>query len=261
MKLEVLVSTMYKNDHEILKKMNIKTDVVVINQSQDNNIKCFERDGKLVRFISLKEVGVGLSRNTALMRAKGDICLFADEDCIYKNNYEKMVLEVFSRFPDADVIFFNIESLNPNRPIYQVKKTKRIYWYNSLKYGAARIAIKRKSIIRERIFFSLMFGGGTKYGAGEDSLFITDCLKAGLKIYASKECIGIVEQKESSWFQGYDNKYFFDRGALFVAISRRYYIFLILQFLLRHRDLFKNKNSFLKLLNIMIKGAKDYKNN
>lgn len=31
---------------------------------------------------------------------------------------------------------------------------------------------------------------------------------------ASKEAIGNVKQKESTWFKGFDEKYFFDKGVL-----------------------------------------------
>ena len=37
----------------------------------------------------LNERGIGLSRNTALMRATADIILFADEDVTYKDGYAK----------------------------------------------------------------------------------------------------------------------------------------------------------------------------
>lgn len=262
MRLEVLISTINQKDYSLLEKMNIQTDAIVINQCDKNEFKSLYIKGKNIKFISLAERGVGLSRNTALMRATADICLFADDDCIYEDDYEKVILNAFYQKPDADIIFFNVKSANPIRPIYQTKKDGRIRWYNCLKYGTVRIAVKRKVIMKKRIFFSLLFGGGTIYGSGEDSLFIIDCLKNGLKIYAVPSCIGIVEQKESSWFQGYNEKYFFDKGALFTAISNNWYFFLCLQFLLRHNQLYKNNMTFLKTINLMLKGAeslrKDY---
>ena len=42
------------------------------------------------------------------MRATGDICLFADDDMIYVNDYSKLVENAFLENPTADVIIFNL---------------------------------------------------------------------------------------------------------------------------------------------------------
>ena len=76
MTLEVLVSTMYQKDYSLLDRMNIQTDAIVVNQCNENSIEKFEYKGHKIKWISLNERGVGLSRNTALMRSTADICLF-----------------------------------------------------------------------------------------------------------------------------------------------------------------------------------------
>ena len=38
---------------------------------------------------------------------------------------------------------------------------------------------------------------------------------------ACKDNIGIVKQDESTWFSGYNEKYYHDRGALFAAMYGR----------------------------------------
>ena len=43
--------------------------------------------------------------------------------------------------------------------------------------------------IAAHITFSLLFGGGAKYSNGEDSLFLKDCLKYGLVVYAVPVCV------------------------------------------------------------------------
>ena len=45
-------------------------------------------------------------------------------------------------------------------------------------------------------------------------MFIIQCLKKGISGLASKEIIGTVQQEESTWFKGFDEKYFFDKGVL-----------------------------------------------
>ena len=221
MRLQVLISTMHQKDYSLLDKMNIQTDAIVINQCDCNQIDSFLYKGHAIQWISLAERGIGLSRNTAFMRADADIVLFADDDVVYKDGYAKEVLQAFSEHPKASLIMFNLRSLNPERPEYIVKKEHRLHWYNCLKYGACRIAVRREAVQKKNIMFSLLFGGGTKHQAGEDNLFVTECLRAGIVGIASVTSIGTVKQADSTWFNGYTEKYYYDRGALFAAMYGR----------------------------------------
>lgn len=63
--------------------------------------------------------------------------------------------------------------------------------------------------------FSTLFGGGAKYSNGEDSLFIKELMDKGIQVYTSPEVIGRETESESTWFSGYHDKFFFDRGVLY----------------------------------------------
>ena len=116
MTLQVLVSTMHQKDYSLLDTMNIQSDAIVVNQCDRNEIKEFEYKGHQIKWISLAERGVGLSRNTALMRATADVLLFADDDVVYLDGYVDIVLSEFINNPDVDVFTFNLNSLNTVRP-------------------------------------------------------------------------------------------------------------------------------------------------
>lgn len=214
MKLQVLVSTMHQTDHSLLEKMNIQSDAIVINQCDRDCIERFIFRGHDILWMSMNERGVGLSRNNALMRASGDILLFADDDVIYADDYVEKIMRCFENNPKMDLIVFNLRSQNPNRPEAIVEREYKLHWFNSLKFGASRIAIRKDAIRKANVFYSLLFGGGAKYQSGEDNLFIIQCLKKGVNGLASKEIIGTVQQEESTWFKGFDEKYFFDKGVL-----------------------------------------------
>lgn len=259
MNLQVLVSTMQQKDFSLVDRMNIQTSAIIVNQCDTNNVSVTKFNDKLITMYSLAERGIGLSRNTALMRATEDICLLADDDCRYDNGYEKIVLSAFEKMPDADIIFFNINNTNQERPSYEkIKKTHRVRIYKALRYGAPNLALKKSSILRTNIFFSLLFGGGAKYCCGEDTLFIVDALKKGLKLYAVPEYIGTIVHRESTWFKGYDEKYFVDKGVLFTYISPLFAYFLCLQYLIRHREIeiYKNNITFCQAWSWMNKGIK-----
>ncbi len=233
-KLEVLVAAMHQRDASLIEKMHITTDAIVGNQCDKNSVEEFFLDGKRIRYLNFAERGVGLNRNNSLMRAQGDILLFADDDMVYEDGYERIVEEAFLQQPDADVIVFNLREKVPFR--YVIRKKHRVGYLNYLRYGTARIAARREAIHLNGISFNLCFGGGTAHSHGEDNLFLTDCLKKGLKIYAVPEYLAaLTEERESSWATGYGEKYLRDQGTLYRQISRRFWKLLCLQDLIRHR--------------------------
>ena len=139
------------------------------------------------------------------------------------------------------------------------KKIKRLRFYNVFNYGAARISAKRISLLRENITFHQCFGGGTIYSSGEDTLFLFDMLKRGLKLYVYPVCIASVDQTQSSWFQGYNKKYLYDKGAVFSVISKKTCWVLCLQDLLRHSEIYKSQGLTLKsAMKIMLSGKRAF---
>ena len=98
------------------------------------------------------------------------------------------------------------------------------------------------------ISFSLLFGGGARYGSGEDSLFLQECFKAGMKVYRSPIKVADIRQDTSSWFTGYNDKYYRDKGALFAALlpkGCRIYAFLTA---IKYRKPLKETMRILKLM-------------
>ena len=92
MEMEILLSTMNQQDDGIIKKMGIHSDAIVINQCDHNDLSEFAEEDNGVKMFSFAERGIGLSRNTAFMRATKDVCLFADDDIIYNEEYETNVV-------------------------------------------------------------------------------------------------------------------------------------------------------------------------
>ncbi|MDD2435018.1 MAG: glycosyltransferase family A protein [Bacilli bacterium] len=250
MKLEVLLSVMNLNKKD-LDKMNITSNCVVINQCDKEDYEEY----KNFKIYSYNERGVAHSRNKALEKASEEIILFCDDDVVYNHDYEAIVLNEFKNHPKADMIFFNLYS--PNRKIKNNNRNRRVRIYNALRYGTYTIAVRRKSLVKHNIKFNTLFGANVIYGSGEDTLLIVDSLKNKLKLYANTNYIGTVHQLKSSWFKGYNEKYFFDKGALFCAINKKIKYLLCLQYLISHRELLvdiKLKEAY----RLMINGCKYY---
>ena len=214
MKIQVLVATMNQKDHSLLEKMHLRSDAIIGNQCDRNSIESFIWQGYSIKYLNFAEKGVGLNRNNALMRADADICLFADDDMVFYDGYCDTVIKAFNKNTDADVIIFNIdEDFTTKRR--KNKETIRIGLRNYMNYGAARIVVRRKSILYNGISFNICFGGGTDHSCGEDTLFLRECLRKGLNVYAVPLSIAkLVNSRESTWFKGYTEKYFFDVGII-----------------------------------------------
>ncbi len=259
MKLQVLVAAVQENDIMLAEHMNLSTEAIICNQCQEVAYKEFEREGRMIRAFSFDERGVGRNRNNALMRAEAEYVLFADEDIIYDDNYESKILKEFEKNPGADILMFNVTAVE-YRQTYENTHHKRVRWYTYGRYPTYAMCCKLESLRKANVWFSLLFGGGAKYSNGEDSLFIHDCLKAGLKIYAAPVIIGHEKERaggESTWFKGYNEKFFYDRGVLY------HYLYGIMQkpfalrFLLAHKKTMCQEIALHDAYKLMVKGMKE----
>lgn len=235
MNVQVLVAAVNAKPTELVEKMNIQSDALIVNQCDSFSYEKWEKDGHIYQCYSMKERGVGLSRNTALMRADGSICLFSDEDIIYENDYENKILSEFEKHPEADMLLFNIE-VGKERETYKNTTYKRVHLFNCGRYGAVSFAVRTKKLHQKNITFSLLFGGGAKYANGEDSLFLSDCIKKSMKVYTSPCCIGREEESVSSWFMGYNETFFVHRGVLYHYLYKKLAAVFSLRFLIAHQE-------------------------
>lgn len=237
-KLQVLVATMNQTDHSLLEKMNIKSDAIVGNQCDRNSIENFEYDGHKITYLNFAERGVGLNRNNALMRADAEICLFADDDVVYYDDYVEKIEKAFNDNPKADIIIFNLKRSINGQLLNVVHKEKFVGKKGISPYGTVFIGIRLDKIKKKNIVFHSMFGGGAEYSCGEDTIFLQDCLKKGLKIYTCTSTIGIVNYGTSTWFNGYTDKYFIDKGVLYRYLYPHLAKILSIYHVLKHKKIY-----------------------
>lgn len=258
MGIQMLVSAVKQDVKTLAERMNIETDAIVINQCDSFGYEEYEHKECRIRCYSLKERGVGLSRNNALMRADDEICVFADEDIVYESGYAKRIEEAFASHPEADMLLFNVK-VAPARRTYWNEGEKRIRWYNYGRYPAYSIAARTEVLHKANVNFSLLFGGGAKYSNGEDSLFLKDCLKAGLRLMALPTVIGEEKERESTWFHGYTDKFFKDRGVLYHFLYGKMAVPFSLRFLLAHQKEMCQEISLKQAFSLMMDGIKEGK--
>ncbi len=251
---EVLCVTMGQHDFSKIKEMNIRSDVVFANQADHTAFNELEFNGHMAKMISTQTRGVGINRNLTLMYASADICLFADDDVIYNDNYPEVVIREFDEHPDADIFIFHFDT-NSERKQIKYGKTKKCGKFSRMPWGGIRIAFRLSSVKKANVYFTTLFGGGCIFPSGEDSMWLKDIKRKGLTFYVSKETIGRVSFDGSSWFTGYDEKFFFGKGAFCYAMHAAGFDIWKLYYLWRYRKYgsmrFKDK---LKWMNYGRKG-------
>ncbi len=256
MTMQLLVAAMNTEPLKLAEEMQIDSDAIVVNQTDRYAYEEVDYKGHKIRFFSMAERGVGLSRTHALLRAEADISLFADEDIVYVPGYEKMVLDAFAEHPEADMLLFNVQAM-PGRETYHISEFGKVRSYNCGRYPTYSMAVKTRAVHKRNITFSLLFGGGAKYSNGEDSLFIQECIKKGMKVYKVPVQIGAERERESTWFKGFNEKFFFDRGVLYQHLYGVLKKPMAFRFLLKHKGKAFDEISMKEAWKIMCRGMKE----
>lgn len=257
MKLEVLLSCMNQEDFSITKNMNLSTDILILNQcGKDYYTEKVVRETRQ-RMISSSQKGLSRSRNELLLNMHGDIGIFCDDDVIYFQDYEKKIITAFEELKDADIIIFDTEMINFNgkkrKKNYRIKRAPR---YKN--YGSVRIAFRKESFYKNNLWFNLNFGAGSRYSSGEESLLLREANRKKLKIYEYPATIAKVDYSVSTWFRGYDEKFFFDKGAwLKEAYPKAWFIYM---WYFVYKFYIKEKIKINKILKNIFLGIRDYKN-
>ena len=258
MRVQVLASVMNQSLERIAEQMRLDSDAVIINQCDRLGFEGKEYRGHMLRFYSFPDRGIGRSRNEAILRADGDICLFSDQDVVFEPGYGESIVDEFKKNPNADMILFNV-TVEESRRTYHITERKRVHWYNCGRYGAVSFAVRRESLFRSGVTFSLLFGGGAKYSNGEDSLFLKEFMKKGYKVYTAPVTIGREEAGDSSWFAGYNEKFFHDRGVLYRYLYGRLDWVMALRFLVVHRKKLCSEAGLAQCRRWMFEGMREAK--
>ena len=216
---------------QYLEKANIQSDCIIANQCDYYSIENCSFRNHSVTVINTAERGVGLNRNNAWMRTTADIVLFADDDMVFLDGYPEIALKAFRDNPHADVIIFNIQEETPTVPQYSGQ-----FYTRKTGFGAVRIAVRRQILRMHGIAFNLNFGGGCLFSHGEDTIFLSSCYKAGLKVLVYPKALArLTEERPSTWFSGFSDQYYFDKGVAVAAAGMKFPVMSLVLSDLRHR--------------------------
>lgn len=254
---EILCVTMNQNDFTKITEMNIHSDVIFANQCDHTSFEETSFEGHKAKMISTETKGVGINRNLALMYASADICLFADDDVVYRDDVEELVTSEFDAHPDADIFIFHLDTTDPVRKQKKYEKTRKCGFLERMPWGGVRIAFRLDSVRKANLWFTTLFGGGCIFPSGEDSMWLTEAKKKGLKFYVSKETIGTVSFEQSTWFSGANDAYFYGKGAFYATVHDRLFWLWAIYFVVRTKN--RTELSPKQAIRMMVNGRNGYR--
>lgn len=255
----VLISCMHQDDHDIIRRSNIQTDVVVVNQCDKDLVESFDFVNKKgetchAKFISTTERGLSSSRNMAIANAEdADVCLICDDDEFLFDDYSEKLINAFSEEPNAAVIAFALDRKDhPKKfPNYKFK-----LGFKSIgQVSSQQIAFRKDMINTAGIVFDVKMGSGTGNGGGEENMFLHTCRRRKLMMFYYPQVIATINATgQSKWFKGYTPQYFQNLGWASRRIHGAFVGWLyITVWTLTHKHLYRSDslmwNAYKNLLN------------
>lgn len=256
MKLDILMACMHQSDDTLIRASRITGSAVVINQCDREDYAEYPTESGAARMYSTTQRGLTKSRNLAISKSDADVCLLCDDDEVFVDGYESAILSAYGQLPQADVIIFKMV----NRPVSFSDEVQRLRFPKTMKVSSWQISFRRERLLRSGVRFDELLGAGTGNGAEEELKFLTDCEKAKLQIFYVPVEIASVAQAESTWFAGFTEQFFYNRGAttryiLGTPMAALYGVYYVV----RKRGMYASQISSGKALKAIFRGIKDNK--
>lgn len=256
-KLEVLVTTMHQSDFSKYTEMNLQTDAILANQADDNFTEENVINSSRVRLVTTSTRGLSKNRNIAIENISEDteLIMFSDDDLVFCDGYENIILDEFSRHPEADAIKFNLNCISERklsmRPIEKFKKVGR---REVTSFGVCAMVVRKNVLIENDLKFNERFGSGTKNYCGEDSIFLQEMFKNKVSFYVSPRYIADIDQSMTSWFEGYTEQYFTVSGMIINECYPVLSFILVLRSAIKAHRRGNTKLSLLQIIKCYYKG-------
>ena len=218
--MHVLVVTHGKTLEDIknlYRFLNIRTDAFFVNQCGEVKKEECDIDGHHVDAYCFDDIGVAKNRNHLLDVAPEGLCLCVDDDCPLEKGYEEVVKRFFDAH-ECDVALFNGKVPYEGNRLVHNKETKRVRKFRDVSYGGGPgLAFIGKKMKESGIRYDERLGYPNDLFIGEDSLFLKRLSESSLCFYRSEDVlftVAIDKEDNSGYFQGYDDRFFFVKGAL-----------------------------------------------
>lgn len=245
------MSCMHQRDDRLVFESRLTGDVIMINQCDKEGYAQYPTECGIAKIYSTRQRGLTKSRNMAIACSTADICLLCDDDERFVPEYESRILQAYNHLPKADVIVFKM----CNRSASFRDRIQRLRFPLTMKVSSWQISFRRERLVAAGVRFDEFLGAGTGNGGEEELKFLLDCEKAGLRIYYVPTEIASVAQRESTWFGGFTETFFENRGAttryiLGYGLAALYAVYYVL----RKRNMYRSFLTPLQALRATFRG-------
>lgn len=167
-----------------------------------------------------REQGLSRSRNRAIDLASAEICLLADDDQVYVPDVCDRVAAAFARFPQADIITFMEKTAPDGVPCKPYPRRSRPHsTFSVWRVRSPEIAFRRSRVLEAGLYFDPAFGPGSRYVSAEETIFLTDALRKGLKLVFVPDVTAFHSMNSTASRGAVDQNVMYSKGA---AMKRVY---------------------------------------
>ena len=225
--LEILISTMNRNSLDFLIPMFpfchfSEFSILIVNQTQENNL--LHSDFLSVRVINSFEKGLSKSRNLALKNAIGKIVLIADDDVVYKKDFDTKIVQAYNQYDYKVGISFCIEK--PNGLLYKkyLQNAKMNLSLIEL-FNVLSIEISLNKLIFDTlgVKFDEYFGLGSTFEMGEEAIFLSDIKGQNQQIAFVQSVIAIHPEISSIEKIDFEQRYYIQGAFLSRVLKANYF--------------------------------------
>lgn len=258
---EILISTMNRTSlnflHTMFSKVNLHNyNVLIINQTIKNHF--LYSNLKTVRIINTLEKGLSKSRNLAIKNAKKEICLFADDDIVFKKGFDRTILNAHQKYDDA-IITFQTETPEGNLYWKYPSKTKKHNHFISRKTLSIEISFKKSKL--NNLAFDERFGLGSIFEDAENYIFLMEAKKRAISTIFVNKTISIHPPFSTSDEVNSD-RLLYARAAVNYKLRKKIaylWLFKFVFFLFRKKYI--STREILPKLKVGLEGINDFKKN
>lgn len=240
--LEIVLATMNRNSLDFLIPMFPFFDfsnfsILIVNQTQEANLLISEFPS--VRVINSFEKGLSKSRNLGLKNARGKILLIADDDVVFKNDFDSIIIDTYNKFPSATGINFYAEK--PDGTLFKksISKTKekigQLELFNIL---SIEMTFNSEMLAKLELQFDENFGLGSRFKMGEEAIFLSEVKSKNQQLIIEPQVIVIHPTESTDDIISFEERYYI-QGAFFKRVTNMNYYFGL--FLKVFFDLKQNK--------------------
>ncbi len=241
--IEILLATMNRENLDFIRAIfpqdiPQRVALLIVNQSEDKKLQTHHPQ---IRIVNSPEKGLSKSRNTALQHARGEICVFTDDDVVFLDGFEQKIRKAFAHFPQSSFIRFRYEKEQgilakdyPNQPKAHLSD------FDMLNTSSLEMAIRRRDLQSQKIRFDEHFGlGSGVFKMGEEHLFLAALQQKGLQLSYFPETLCRHRGTSSDENMSYQERYY-THGAVVQALfpeRTRYWIGLKIGFDVKQKKL------------------------